>query len=347
LTIIANFSGDLNIKSNFPKSVKVIDLQIRRKVNLFHDIKALYSLINVFSKNKFELVHSISPKAGLLAMSAGWLTGVPIRIHTFTGQVWASKKGYKKFFLILIDRLLSILASHILVDSFSQRQFLITNRIVKESKSTVLGRGSISGVDLEKFHINSSKRFELRKQFGVHDDVTIILFVGRLNRDKGIVELSEAYDRIQNLPNKVELWLVGPDEEGFENIFKSMNNVKFFSFVSNPEVYMAAADIFCLPSYREGFGTVIIEAAACGLPSIGSNIYGLSDAIIDGKTGLLTPVKSSKSLELALKTLITDKNLRYSMGKEANLRVKKIFPQELLTAELLKFYKKLIINNEI
>ncbi|MDC3295044.1 glycosyltransferase family 4 protein, partial [bacterium] len=237
--------------------------------------------------------------------------------------------------------------SHILVDSFSQRQFLITNRIVKESKSTVLGRGSISGVDLEKFHINSSKRFELRKQFGVHDDVTIILFVGRLNRDKGIVELSEAYDRIQNLPNKVELWLVGPDEEGFENIFKSMKNVKFFSFVSNPEVYMAAADIFCLPSYREGFGTVIIEAAACGLPSIGSNIYGLSDAIIDGKTGLLTPVKSSKSLELALKTLITDKNLRYSMGKEANLRVKKIFPQELLTAELLKFYKKLIINNEI
>ena len=338
MTIIANFSGDLKIKSNFPKSVKVIDLQIRRKVNLFHDIKALYSLINVFSKNKFELVHSISPKAGLLAMSAGWLTGVPIRIHTFTGQVWASKKGYKKFFLILIDRLLSILASHILVDSFSQRQFLITNRIVKESKSTVLGRGSISGVDLEKFHINSSKRFELRKQFGVHDDVTIILFVGRLNRDKGIVELSEAYDRIQNLPNKVELWLVGPDEEGFENIFKSMKNVKFFSFVSNPEVYMAAADIFCLPSYREGFGTSVIEASALELPVICSDIYGLRDAFIDKKTGLSFRVNDIEDLKNKMSYLVENPKKIKQFGENGGIFVREKFSARFVSNCLLNFY---------
>ena len=121
-----------------------------------------------------------------------------------------------------------------------------------------------------------------------------------------------------------------------------MDFVKFIDFTKNPEDYMNAADILILPSYREGFGNVVIESACCGIPSIVSNVYGLNDSIIDGETGLVTSDNSIKSLQEAIVTLITNKNLRLKMGENALARGVKFFSQEIITLELINFYKRLL-----
>ena len=232
------------------------------------------------------------------------------------------------------------MATKILIDSHSQREFLIQNRIVKDSNSLVLGAGSISGVDLGRFKINSVARKEIRKKLNTSETSIVILFLGRLKKEKGIIELVEAFSAIHIKIPDTELWLVGPDEDQLQSKLKKTKGIKFVSFTREPEKYMASADIFCLPSYREGFGSVVIEAAACGVPSIGSNIYGLNDAISNGKTGILVSARSTSELEVAINKLVVDDALREKMACAAVHRAKNKFSQCYLIDELMALYKR-------
>jgi len=342
LTVVANMQGEKDTAEWLPESVTLVDIPIRREISLFSDLKALFLLVAFFSKSGFSLVHSVTPKAGLLAMVAAWLTRVPVRIHTFTGQVWATKTGLTRTLLHTLDCLIAILTSNILVDSHSQRDFLIKNRVVRTSGSTVLGEGSISGVDTERFKPDETAKIIIRNELGADDNVTAILFVGRLNREKGVRELGDAFSQLRQDNKTVELWLVGPDEEQLGPEMEQFEGVRLVPFTTKPEHYMAAADIFCLPSYREGFGSVIIEAAACGIPSIGSDIYGLRDAIEKGKTGVLVPVQSVTELESALRHLVQDEHERQRMGEAARLRAIEKFSQPYITGQLLKMYEGLL-----
>lgn len=322
--------------------VTVLPVSIERKIAPWHDLLALWQLIVLFRHHQFELVHSVTPKAGLLAMLAAFLAGVDIRIHTFTGQVWATRRGIARRALKSMDRLIALLGTYALVDSASQRQFLLDEGVLSVSKSGVLAEGSISGVDTAKFRPDAEARKRVRDGLGIVEADTVFLFLGRLNRDKGVLDLAAAFARVHD--DSVHLLVVGPDEE---NIGKCMlellgshaKKVHFVGFASNPEEYMAAADVLCLPSYREGFGSVIIEAAAVGVPAIGSRIYGVVDAIRDGYSGLLFEARDIDGLYVAMKKLSTNRELRLQLGVQARERAGNIFSSEKLAAAWLEFYR--------
>jgi len=318
-----------------------------RNIKIFADLKALFFLILIFQKNKFSLVHSVSPKAGLLCAISALLTCVPYRIHTFTGQVWATKKGLFKYTLKLFDKLIVALNTNILVDSYSQQIFLINEKILSNSASFVLGSGSICGVDTIRFSPSLSQRKIIRDSCHIDNSNVVLLFLGRLKREKGVIKLAQAFIEVIKKNKNVTLLIVGQDEDDLKkellmSFNLCMDFVKFIDFTKNPEDYMNAADILILPSYREGFGNVVIESACCGIPSIVSNVYGLNDSIIDGETGLVTSDNSIKSLQEAIVTLITNKNLRLKMGENALARGVKFFSQEIITLELINFYKRLL-----
>jgi glycosyltransferase involved in cell wall biosynthesis len=342
VTLITDLKEQGDFLDWIPDSVELVDIPIYRDINLISDLKVLFLLIRLFYRSNFLLVHSVSPKAGLLAMLASFMTKVPVRLHTFTGQVWAVKHGVSKRFLMWMDCLINALATIVLIDSHSQQDFLIENKIVKRTGSIVLGEGSISGVDLDRFRADPIIREQVRLDLATPDNAAVFLFLGRIKKEKGVLELAEAFSRVHQKNKNTELWVVGPDEDFLHPRLEKLVGIRLIPFTNSPEKYMAASDILCLPSYREGFGSVIIEAGACGIPSIGSNIYGLNDAIVDGETGILITPKSVNELESAMELLMNDSKLQHKMGEVARERSASIFSQDILTEQLVDLYKDLL-----
>ena len=324
-------------------------IPIQREIAPIKDLYALYQLFLLLRSNQFELINSITPKAGLLAMIAAYLSGVPVRIHTFTGQVWANKKGFTRFLLKLMDRITAFLATHVLADSFSQRIFLINQGIVAQEKIQVLEYGSISGVDSERFKPDALVRWELRSQLAIPEDAVVALFAGRLTRDKGILDLVAAFNQASAIAPNLHLFIVGPDEQSLakelQNLApKALDRLHLLGHTAEPEKMMAAADFFCLPSYREGFGSVVIEAAAAGLPALASNIYGLTDAVDEGNTGFLHEVRSIEEISSLLVTYTLDSELRLKMGENARKRALEFFSSARLVNAQMRFYETALLS---
>jgi len=339
---------DLFVAANAPDAgflnglpAQFVPVPVERKILPLADLRALVCLYRLFRRERFEIVQSVTPKAGLLAMAAAFFARVPVRVHTFTGQVWATKSGAARAGLRLLDTLLAGFATHVLVDSFSQRQFLIENRVVSAEKSSVLGMGSISGVDTLRFHPDPDARRTLREKYGIQPGDVVFVYVGRLNRDKGIPELIAAFERVAGLVPGTRLLVVGPDEESMEILMDrspARERMVRVGYTSTPEQFMASSDIFVLPSHREGFGSTVIEAAAAGIPSIASRIYGLTDAVADGQTGLLHTSRSIDELAAAMVRLASDTNERQRMGDAARVRAETEFAMPKVTANTLAFY---------
>ena len=335
--IISNPDG-AELLSN--RDARFIPLLIERKPAPLHDLIALIQLVILFRHERFDLVHSLTPKAGLLGMLAAWLVNIPNRIHTFTGQVWANKRGWKRSALKMFDKLIAFFATYVLVDSPSQRDFLVSEGVLPKGKGVVLGHGSICGVDAHRFHPDAQVRIEVRTELSIGMEQTVILFLGRLNRDKGILDLANSFAEIASDRTDVLLVLVGAEEDipfscVQEICWAHRERLRRVSFTPNPERYMAAADIFCLPSYREGFGQVIIEAAACGVPTVASRIYGIIDAVEDGKTGLLFPAGDVAALKQALLGLIEDQeHCARKWAKQLGSIYWKFFSSDEITAKL-------------
>lgn len=342
ITVVCKFDGNEN-KISQKASVK--NIGISREVSPLSDLKSIYQLWRFFRKNEFQIVHSVTPKAGLITAISGWLARLPIRIHWYTGQVWVLKSGFRRHTLKSFDRIISFLDTSLLVDSPSQRDFLIEERIVSPSKSQVLGSGSIAGVDTRRFRPNPDARIRIREELAIpNSSASIILFVGRLNHDKGIDTLLTAFNQPQ-IPESAYLIVVGADEENYLSRIPAIlgERYKRFRHVNqspNPEDYMAAADIFCLPSFREGFGLALIEASACGLPVVCSNVYGLSDAMINGKTGIAINPSNEEELASSLLTLFSDLALSRTMGANGRQYAEDKFQATRLRCFLSRYYAK-------
>ena len=341
IDLIANFPSEYQSSLDVSKNISV---PIQRQIHIIKDLISLFSLIKVLSSNKYDAVHSVTPKAGLLTMTAGWITRVPKRHHTFTGQVWATKDGFSRSFLRFLDKVTHTLSTQTLADSHSQHEFLLNEKVISSKKSLVLADGSISGVNLQRFTPSFAKRKQIRELYEIKESELLLLFLGRINREKGVPELISAFKKTREKHPHIKLMIVGRDEAG---MFNDGSIEQFFKgalirvdFTTEPEAYFNAADIFCLPSHREGFGSVLIEAAACKVPSIASNIYGISDAVINGVTGLLHQVGSEKDIELCFEQFITNPSLRNSLAEKAFERAHTKFSSNILESALINFYQQ-------
>ena len=340
ITVFVNTS-DLEFLTKQGVYVKVVSCNIIRKVNLLRDLLCLIGLIAFFLKDKPLAVHSITPKAGLLAMLAAFFSRVPFRVHTFTGQVWANKTGPKRWLLKILDCLIGKLSTYNIVDSHSQKDFLIQENVLTKKKSIVFGSGSVSGVDLNKFKYSKNAHDHIRAQLSIPPNSFVFIYLGRLNKDKGVLDLAFAFSQIQD--KRAYLIMVGPDEldlnDQIENLAgDNRTRLRMVGFSNEPYRYLSASDVLCLPSYREGFGSVIIEAAAMGVPAIASNIYGISDAIQNKKTGLLHQPKDVDAIRNCMEKFLFNQALVNSYGRVANKVATIKFDAKLISQYWLKFY---------
>jgi glycosyltransferase involved in cell wall biosynthesis len=331
-------------------SLKIMN--IPRSLSPWQDVVALARLTRFFHEQRFDIVHSTTPKAGLLTALAASLTGIPIRLHTFTGQPWIMLKGPMRWASRTADRLIGILNTKCYADSSSQAQFIIKEGILSSRKITVIGQGSLAGIDTARFnpdHWSLSIKQQLRQSLSIASSSKILIFVGRISPDKGIVELISAFYELLNMNYNVDLLLVGPHDQDCGgkssldlNRGKQCSKIHYIGYTECPERYLAISDIFCLPSYREGFGTVVIEAAAMGLPTVGTTIYGLIDAVVDGETGILVPPRDDRALLAALKSLLDYPDTLHAMGKAARARCFKHFDARIVNEKVAQEYLNIL-----
>lgn len=322
-------------------------VNILRGISILNDMKAVWGLYRYFSKMKFDAVHSVTPKAGLVTALAGFMARVSHRTHIYTGQVWANRKGFSRWLLKSMDKVIALLDNHILVDGEGQRQFLIREGVLTEKNSRVLGHGSICGVNLTRFVMAEETRREKRTELGVSDDTVVYQFMGRLNHDKGLYELLPAFDRLAEECPKAYLVLYGSDEENVASHFSEYHhlneqNFRYYGRTSEPQKMLQAGDVFVLPTYREGFGSSVIEAAALAIPTICSDAYGVMDAMVDDVTGLRCKVGDVESLYECMKRLYADENLRKKMGRAGRERVLRDFDGKVVTQRWVDFYHEIL-----
>lgn len=347
VTAIASSSGNWDgLKS--VKNLKCLELDIARAPAPIKDLISTYKLYCLFREEQYDIVHSTTPKAGLLCAIAGYLARMPIRIHTFTGQTWATKTGLSRWLLRLMDKLIVLLNTQCYADSHSQRDYLINEGVGSENTLRTLGYGSLAGVDLARFNAHEWKeqKISIQQELKIAPEDFVMLFIGRLSKEKGIYELINAFLKLQNNFKNVRLILLGPcEEKAVEEKLKEWtlsSSIDYFGETETPEKYLSIANLLCLPSYREGFGTVVIEAAAMQVPTLGTNINGLKDAVEDGVTGMLVPPKDTEALSGAMNLFIQDQNLSQQMGIAAYERCKKVFGSTLVSRLVSEEYQKLL-----
>ena len=327
--------------------VKTIEVPMERRISLFKDLNSLIKLIGVFRKEKPYMVHSMTPKAGMLCMLAAFLTRVPRRVHTFTGLVWPTSKGLKRRILMATDWLTCACATHIIPEGKGVMNDL-QNHITKKTMK-VLGYGNVRGVDMEKF----SRRPEverLAKEIKKEGIFTFI-FVGRIVGDKGINELALAFTDLQKKYDNIRLLLVG----SFENNLDPLKPETIKIINENPCIellgpkygddllaYYAASDCFVFPSYREGFPNTVMEAGAMGLPSIVTDINGSREIITDGKNGVIIPSKNTEALYQAMVEMITNTNKTKEYADNAREMIASRFERSFVCQCLYDFYDEIM-----
>lgn len=331
---------------------RVVAVEIAREISPLSDLVSLAGLLRAIRELKPDLVHTNTPKAGLLGALAAFLCRVPVRLHTFTGQAWAERSGPVRWLSRLADRLVIALNTRCYADSASQRDFLVAEGIATPARLRVLGSGSLGGVDLTRFDPERLRpaAAAARAKLGIAASERVVVFIGRVTRDKGIAELVAAFGALQG----AALVLVGPFEPERDPLPEETRRgiernpaIRAVGYDASPEAYLAFADLLCLPSYREGFGNVVIEAAALGVPCVGTRIVGLSDAVVDGETGILVPPKDAAALAAALASLLRDDARRTALGEAARRRVRAEFDAERMNALLLEEYAALAAGAQL
>lgn len=329
--------------------IKTISVEMQREISLFKDLISLIKLYRVFIKEKPQIVHSITPKAGLLSMLAAKLAGVPIRIHTFTGLIFPTRTGAMKKLLIKMDQLLCWAATDIYPEGYGVKKDLISYKITGKPLK-VLANGNVNGIDLEHFNgqvVTALKKEKVKNQLKIEEQDFVFIFVGRLVRDKGVNELVEAFARIEQ--KNVKLLLVGSFESNLDPLEKrtlrliSVNpNIVCVGFQKDVRPYFAIADALVFPSYREGFPNVVMQAGAMELPSIVSNISGCNEIIIEEQNGLIVPVQNSNAVLYAMERIMKDSALYFTLKNKARPMIQSRYEQSIVWNALLEEYQNQI-----
>ncbi|MEJ8583322.1 glycosyltransferase family 4 protein [Riemerella anatipestifer] len=331
------------------EGVRAIELKMERKISPIRDLLSLIKLYFLFLKEKPEIVHSITPKAGLLSMLAAKFAGVPIRIHTFTGLIFPSKTGMLKKILILMDRLLCWAATNIYPEGQGVKNDLIKYKITQKSLN-VIANGNVNGIDIAHFspqQVSEEVKQQLKQDLNIQDTDFVFVFVGRLVGDKGINELVAAFKQLD--VENTKLLLVGAEERNLDplkedTIYEIENNKNIIAVGYQTDVrpYFAIADALVFPSYREGFPNVVMQAGAMGLPSIVSDINGCNEIIIEGKNGWIIPPKNVEELYLAMRRMMEDKKAYLDLKTQSRQMIVDRYQQQVVWEALLQEYKQLL-----
>lgn len=336
------------------EGVEAFDVSMEREIHPLRDLISLWRLYRLMRAYRPTIVNAGTPKAGLLGMLAARMAGVPIRIYLLRGLRIETTSGVKRLVLWISERLASACAHRVVCISESLRQAYVRMGLARAEKTLVLGAGSSNGVDFELFRTDKytmEKAQRMRSRFGIPAAAPVIGFVGRLTRDKGIVELAKAYEKLLAVFPQTWLLLVGNLENGDavpEDTVKWLRNhpqVVMSSYTPKPKQFFAMMNILAFPSYREGFGNVSLEAAAMGLPVVGFKVTGVVDAVQNGVTGILTLPGDVESFTAALMKYLGDSQLRRKHGTAGRQRILKHFQQESLWHRWADLYNRLLEEN--
>jgi len=330
------------------EGIHVYPIEMQRSISPIKDVVSLWKLYRYFKKQKPFIVHSITPKAGLLSMTAAYFAKVPIRIHTFTGLIFPTRKGFMQKLLIGMDRLLCKLATNIYPEGEGVKNDLISYNITNKPLK-VLANGNVNGIDTNYFNPNQfsvSEKSKIKKELNIQLDDFVFIFVGRLVGDKGINELVAVFKKVET--QKLKLLFVGPLEtdldplhvKTLQEIIKNPNIISV-GFQKDVRPYLAISNCLAFPSYREGFPNVVMQAGAMGLPSIVTNINGCNEIIIEGKNGTIIPVKDSESIYNAMQKMLEDESYYTQLQQNARQMIVSRYEQKLVWEAILAEYKRL------
>lgn len=331
------------------EGVRAVAIPMERRFSVFKDICSLFRITLLFFKEKPTMVHSMTPKAGLLCMVAAWLASVPVRVHTFTGLVFPTSTGLKRKILMATDWLTCACATHIIPEGEGVKMDLLNHGITRKPLK-VLGYGNVRGVDMN-YYTRRPEVMEIVSQKGLKSQSEFtFLFVGRIVRDKGINELCYAMDKLSGIA-PVRLVLVGTFEDSLDpiseqsrEIIEKNPHIKYVGSKHGDELlaYYAAADCFVFPSYREGFPNTVLEAGALGLPSIVTDINGSREIIVEGENGVIIPLHDTNALFDAMLNMMRDKAARERMAGNAREMIASRYEQGFVRQCLYDFYDEIL-----
>jgi len=342
-------SNDINTTISEFEGVDVESIDMSRQITPLKDLKSLYKIFKYIRKEKPDMVYSFTPKAGLLAMIASFLSRVPIRTHNVVGMPLMEAKGKKLFLLKFIEKLTYFFSTKLFCNSFGLKEYMNENLTLLPI--TVVGQGSINGVDTEFFKNTKTKdeKNRIRENLNIRENDFVITFVGRIVKDKGINELVESFVKLLEKHQNLKLLLVGDYEEHLNPIKKenkktidTLDSIITVGFQDDIREFLSITNLFALPSYREGLPNSLIEAGSFGIPLLATNINGCNEIIEDNETGIIIEKKSSVSLEQGIEKLILNKELYSHIKNKVRDEMIRKYDQNYFWRELHNEFKKIL-----
>ena len=333
------------------QGVRGVKINMTRKVTPFKDLLAILKLIILFRKEKPDIVHAMTFKAGFLAMIAAWIARVPVRFYSICGL--AEFSWHNHHLVNLVEKTSCFCATKIYPNSHNLYKILLKNNLLNPDKAKVLANGSTNGIDTEYFSPTQviGERERIRTKFNISDEGFVFCFVGRLVPDKGINELINAFVDLSKTNSQIQLMLIGPYEKNIyslqpqiEEIILTHHGIHSCGYQEDIRPYLSAADAFVFPSYREGFPNVVMQAGAMGLAAIVSDINGCNEIIIEGVNGTIVPTKDTKALSSAMKYFCNNRDsVVKNLASSARKMIIERYNRRIIWDELLKEYNKVFL----
>ncbi len=347
--IVVSSSGDdlTFVKEN--QGVDTIAVEMTRKITPLKDLIAIAKLYKILRKEKPFIVHTHTPKAGLIGMLASFIAGVPNKLHTVAGLPLMESNGIKRKVLIAVEKLIYIVADRVYPNSYGLKDFILQNKLCSEKKIKVIANGSSNGIDTEHFKITdklTAKAFKLKKELNINENDFVFCFIGRIVKDKGINELLFTFTELCKKNKNIKLLLVGPFEENLDPIsdnskmiINKNSSVLHVGYQEDVRPFLIASYVFVFPSYREGFPNVVMQAGAMGVPCIVTNINGCNEIIKEGINGIIVEPKNVQELATAMLKLSSNAKLRKTLAGNSRKIIVERYEQKYIWNEILKEYK--------
>ncbi|WP_396211722.1 glycosyltransferase family 4 protein [Flavobacterium sp.] len=350
--VIGISSDKVNLqKVQQKEGIEVYPIEMTRKITPFRDIKSVIQLYFYFKKTRPFIVHTHTPKAGIVGMLAAKLAKVPNRLHTVAGLPLLEATGIKRRVLDFVEKLTYDSATMVYPNSRGLNDIIIQNKYCENYKLKVLVNGSSNGIDTSHFDLNlfsKEKNVLLKKELGINDDDFVFIFVGRLVRDKGINELIRAFQRFQSENSLIKLLLIGNYESDLDPLeiktlqtISSNKGIISTGFQYDVRPYFAISNCLVFPSYREGFPNVVMQAGSMGLPCVVSDINGCNEIVIDCINGFIIPVKDENAIFTAMKKIVESSELFQKMKQVSREMIVSRYEQKIVWDALLKEYQSL------